>query len=202
MPASYICSTSILWFASTFADNHLVVADDIIKMSKTNTNHTKKQRVSNRSQKFSNNIAQDKSAKIQRFMDSRSSMRQGALAQRRSNFQGNKFPLATEAARRAAVAPIHNRVFNRSWAVNVNKQRFGVPPPVPKNATNVGRFIAKQQKPEVKAVSKQRPQTLDSLFANMKEQRMKMQSQQYNMPKRNGGGVQYVAPWARGHFGK
>ncbi|PHT96057.1 hypothetical protein T459_03939 [Capsicum annuum] len=97
--------------------------DDIIKMSKTNTNHTKKQRVSNRNQKFSNNIAQDKSAKIQRFMDSRSSMRQGALAQRRSNFQGNKFPLATEAARRAAVAPIHNRVFNRSWAVNVNKQR-------------------------------------------------------------------------------
>ncbi|KAL3360657.1 hypothetical protein AABB24_013878 [Solanum stoloniferum] len=97
--------------------------DDIIKMSKTNTTKTKKQRVSNRSQKFSNNIAQDKSAKIQRFMDTRSSMRQGALAQRRSNFQGDQFPLATEAARRAAVAPIRNRAFNRSQAVNVNKQR-------------------------------------------------------------------------------
>lgn len=50
-------------------------------------------------------------------------------------------------------------------------------------------------------MSKQRPQTLDSLFANMKEQRMKMQSQQNNMPRRNGGG-QHVAPWARGRFGK
>lgn len=97
--------------------------DDIIKMSKTNTTKTKKQRVSNRSQKFSNNIAQDKSAKIRRFMDTRSSMRQGALAQRRSNFQGDQFPLATEAARRAAVAPIRNRPFSRSRAVNVNKQR-------------------------------------------------------------------------------
>ncbi|XP_060180131.1 uncharacterized protein LOC132609934 [Lycium barbarum] len=173
--------------------------DDIIKMSKTNTTKTKKQRVFNRSQKFSNNIAQDKSAKIQRFMDTRSSMRQGLLARRRSNSQGDQFPLATEAARRAAVAPIRNRAFNRSRAVNVNKQRFGAPL-VQKNAANSGRFIVKQQKLEVKPVSKQRPQTLDSLFANMKEQRTKMQSQQNNVPKRNGG-RQHVAPWARGRFG-
>ncbi|XP_055819584.1 uncharacterized protein LOC129888657 [Solanum dulcamara] len=174
--------------------------DDIIKMSKTNTTKTKQPRVSNRSQKFSNNIAQDKSAKIQRFMDTRSSMRQGALAQRRSIFQGDQFPLATEAARRVAVAPIRNRAFNRGRAMNINKQRFGTPP-VQKSAANGARFIAKQLKQEVKAVSKQRPQTLDSLFANMKEQRMKMQSQQNNAPRRNGGG-QHVAPWARGHFGK
>lgn len=44
--ASYICFMSIFWFASSFADNHLMVADDIIKMSKTNTTKTKKQRVS------------------------------------------------------------------------------------------------------------------------------------------------------------
>ncbi|CAN4077415.1 unnamed protein product [Withania somnifera] len=174
--------------------------DDIIKMSKTNTINTKKQRVSNRSQKFANNIAQDKSAKMRRFMDSRSSMRQGALAQRRSSFQGDQFPLATEAARRAAIAPIRNRAFNRSRSVNVNKQRFGVPP-VQKSAANGGRFIAKQHKQEVEAVSKQRPQTLDSLFANLKEQRMKMQSQQNNAPKRNGSG-QHVVPWVRGRFGK
>ncbi|KAJ8553133.1 hypothetical protein K7X08_020526 [Anisodus acutangulus] len=173
--------------------------DDIIKMSKTNTTKTKKQRVSNRSQKISNNVTQDKSAKIQRFMDTRSSMRQGALARRRSNSQGDQFPLATEASRREAVAPICNRAFNRSWEVNVNKQRFGAPP-VQKNAANGGRFIVKQPKQEIKAVSKQRPQTLDSLFANMKEQRMKMQSQQNNAPKRNGGG-QLVVPWARGRFG-
>lgn len=36
---------------------------------------------------------------------------QGALAQRRSNFQGNQFPLAAEFARKAAVAPLRNRAF-------------------------------------------------------------------------------------------
>ncbi|OIT27021.1 PREDICTED: uncharacterized protein LOC109214532 [Nicotiana attenuata] len=174
--------------------------DDIIKMSRTNTTKPKKQRVSNRSQKYSNNVAQDKSAKIQKFMDTRSSMRQGALARRRSKFQGDQFPLATEAAKKAAVAPIRNRPFNRSRAVTVNKQRFGAPS-VQRGAANGGRFIIKQQRQEVKPVSKQRPQTLDSLFANMKEQRMKMQSQQNNAPRRNGGGQQIV-PWARGCFGK
>lgn len=107
MPAIYVLC---LYFSllPLVADNHLVVADDIIKMSKTNTTKTKQQRVSvstllsdhlvfisvfvnliwnilkhlsstilqNRSQKFSNNIVQDKSAKIRRFMDTRSSMRQ------------------------------------------------------------------------------------------------------------------------------
>uniref|UniRef100_A0A5B6ZYI8 Uncharacterized protein n=1 Tax=Davidia involucrata TaxID=16924 RepID=A0A5B6ZYI8_DAVIN len=95
--------------------------DDIIKMSKSTTTKAKKQRVSNRSKKFLNNAAQEKSAKVRQFMDSRSSLRQAALAQRRSNFQGNQFPLATEAARKAVVAPIRNRAFNRSRAVNVNK---------------------------------------------------------------------------------
>lgn len=97
--------------------------DDIIKMSKNTTVKAKKQRVSNRNQKFMNNAAKDKSVKVQNFMNSRSSFRQGVLAQRRSNFQGNQFPLATEAARKAAVAPLNNRGFNRSRAVNVNKAR-------------------------------------------------------------------------------
>lgn len=97
--------------------------DDIIKMSKTNATKPKNQRVSNRGQKFVNNAAQDKFSKARRFMDTRSSLRQGALARRRSNFQGNQFPLAAEAARKAAVAPIRNRAFNRSRPFKVNKPR-------------------------------------------------------------------------------
>uniref|UniRef100_A0A5B7A177 Uncharacterized protein n=1 Tax=Davidia involucrata TaxID=16924 RepID=A0A5B7A177_DAVIN len=170
--------------------------DDIIKMSKSTTTKAKKQRVSNRSKKFLNNAAQEKSAKVRQFMDSRSSLRQAALAQRRSNFQGNQFPLATEAARRAVVAPIRNRAFNRSRAVNVNKLRVGAPP-VQRKAANGGFAVKPQQ---VKAVPKQRPQTLDSLFANMKEQRMRILSQQNNGGKQNGGGRQRQQ-WGRGRFG-
>ena len=52
---------------------------------------------------------------------------QGALAQRRSNFQGNQFPLATEAARKAAAAPLRNRAFGRNRAANWNKTRYFIP---------------------------------------------------------------------------
>ncbi|KAA8520955.1 hypothetical protein F0562_011628 [Nyssa sinensis] len=168
--------------------------DDIIKMSKGTTTKAKKQRVSNRSQKFLNNAAQEKSAKVRRFMDSRSSLRQAALAQRRSNFQVNQFPLATEAARKAVVAPIRNRAFNRGRSVNVNKLRVGAPP-VQRMAAKGG-FAVKQPQ-EVKVVPKQRPQTLDSLFANMKEQRMRVQN---NGGRQNGGGGQRQQ-WGRGRFG-
>lgn len=97
--------------------------DDIIKLSKKPPTRAKKQRASNKSQKFLNNIVQDKSLKMRRFMDSRSSLRQGVLAQRRSNFQVNQFPLATEVARKAAVAPMRNRAFNRNRMVNMTKSR-------------------------------------------------------------------------------
>ncbi|KAF3951750.1 hypothetical protein CMV_022634 [Castanea mollissima] len=98
--------------------------EDIIKMSKNPKSRGRKQRrVPNKIQKFPNNIARDKSTNVRRFMDTRSSLRQGALAQRRSNFQGNQFPLATEAARKAAAAPLHNRAFGRNRAANWNKTR-------------------------------------------------------------------------------
>ncbi|KAF7151099.1 hypothetical protein RHSIM_Rhsim02G0244500 [Rhododendron simsii] len=174
--------------------------EDIIKLSKRNPSTTKKQRVSNRSQKFLNTGAQAKSSKVQsvqRFMDSRSSLRQGVLAQRRSNFQGNHFPLATEAARKAAVAPIRNRAFNRGRGLNVNKPRARAAP-VQRKATN-GSFTAKPQ-PQANTVPKQRPQTLDSRFANMKEQRMRALSQQNNGGRRNGVGQQRQQ-WGRGRFG-
>ncbi|XP_076904002.1 uncharacterized protein LOC143559245 [Bidens hawaiensis] len=182
--------------------------DDIIKMSKNGTgaNKGKKQRLPNKNQKFSNNAVQDKSMRLRRFMDSRSTLRQGALAQRRSNFQGNQFPLAAEAARKAAVAPIHNRNFNRYQTVTSYKPR-GVTRP----AKNNGGFAVKKQ---VKVVSKQKTQTLDSLFANMKEQRMQQQQQKQNQsgrrntagqqPKQNQSGRRNGAgqhrpgpPWAR-----
>ena len=41
---------------------------------------------------------------------------------------------------------------------------------------------------------------LDSLFANMKEQRMRVLSGQNNAVQRNGGGGQRM-PWGRGRFG-
>ncbi|KAL3818281.1 hypothetical protein ACJIZ3_004186 [Penstemon smallii] len=171
--------------------------DDIIRMSKTTVTKPKKQRISNMDQKFVSYAAQDKSLKVRRFMDTRSSLRQGALAQRRSNFQGNQFPLANEAARKAAVAPLPNRAFNRSRPFNLNKPR-GIPP-IQKNAANRVGFIVKKPFQQVNVVPKQKPQTLDSLFANMKEQRMKVFSQQNNGTRRNGGGQPRV-PWARNHF--
>ncbi|KAI3703478.1 hypothetical protein L1987_73577 [Smallanthus sonchifolius] len=65
---------------------------------------------------------------------------------------------------------------------------------------NNGGFAVKKQ---VKVVPKQKPQTLDSLFANMKEQRMnalsqQQQQKQYNNGRRNGAGQQRPRPpWTR-----
>ncbi|KAG4972874.1 hypothetical protein AAZX31_11G017200 [Glycine max] len=179
--------------------------DDIIKMSK-NPKNKKQRRVPNKSQKFSNNFTQDKSAKVQRYMESRSSLRQGALAKRRSNFQGNQFPAAVEVARKAVTAPLHNRVPNRNRVANWNKTRFQVP--VGQRRAANGGFAAKQQplpspqkqQENVDIMPKQKPQTLDSLFANMKEQRMRVLSMQNNAVQRNGGGNRRL-PWGRGRFG-
>lgn len=52
---------------------------------------------------------------------------QGFLAQRRSNFQGNQFPLATEVARKAPAAPLRNRAFGRNRMANWNKARYFFP---------------------------------------------------------------------------
>ncbi|XP_027913418.1 uncharacterized protein LOC114173319 isoform X2 [Vigna unguiculata] len=178
--------------------------DDIIKMSK-NTNTKKQRRVPNKAQKFSNNFAQDKTAKVQRYMESRSSLRQGALAKRRSNFKGNQFPAALDVARKAATAPLQNRVPNRNRVPNWNKPRFRVP--VGQRRAVNGGFAAKQPIPSsqkqvenVDIMPKQKPQTLDSLFANMKEQRMRVLSMQNNAVQRNGNGYRRL-PWGRGRFG-
>ncbi|KAL6578745.1 hypothetical protein OROMI_008961 [Orobanche minor] len=167
--------------------------DDIIKMSQTHGMKPKKQRVPNKGQKFVNKVSQDNSLKVRRFMDTRSSIRQGALAQRRSNFQANQFPLATEAAKKAAVAPIRGRAFNRTRRFNVNK-RVGAST-VRKNVVNEGRFTVKKPAQVANGGPKQKPQTLDSLFATMKEERMRAISLQNN----NGSRINGVVPWARGY---
>ncbi|CAL8157641.1 unnamed protein product [Prunus armeniaca] len=179
--------------------------DDIIKMSKVAPKGKKQQRrASNKAQNFVKVAAQDKPAKLRRFMDARSSIRQGVLAQRRSNFQGNQFPIAAEAARKLAVAPLRNRAFNRNRVPNW-KPRVGVPI-LQRRAGNVGYGtklpLPQQQQQQLRkqenALPKQRPQTLDLLFANMKEQRMRAQPRQNNAVPRNIRGVQQRPPWGRG----
>lgn len=170
--------------------------DEIIKMSKTNPMKPKKQRVLNRGQKFVANAAQDRSVKARSFMDTRSSLRQGALARRRSNFQGNQFPASSEVARKAAVAPVRNRNFNQSRPFNVNKPRSGAST-VQKVAANGGGFTVTKPVQQANIVPKQKAQTLDSLFANMKEQRMRVLSQQNNNGSRRNGVGQLRLPWAR-----
>ncbi|MBA0558750.1 hypothetical protein Golob_015755 [Gossypium lobatum] len=182
--------------------------DDIIKMSKNTSNKSKKQpRIPNKIQRPVSNAAKDKALKVRQYMDSRASVRQGVLAQRRSNFQGNRFPFVAEAARRAAVAPFRNRAFNSRRVANLNKPRVGAPP-VQRRATNGG-FTAKpqrqqqqqlQQDQQENKVTKQRPKTLDSLFANMKEERLRVLSHQNNGVQPNGRGRQRM-PWGRGRFG-
>ncbi|KAG2677037.1 hypothetical protein I3760_12G079600 [Carya illinoinensis] len=173
--------------------------EDIIKMSKnTKTKPKKQQRVLNTSQKSSNTLAQDKFMKVKRLMDTRSSLRQGVLAQRRSNFQRNHFPLATDVARKAPAAPLRNRAFRSYKAANWNKSRDGVPP---RRAANGGSYAKSQLLPQKgNAVPKHRSQTLDSLFANMKEQRMRILLRQNNAEQHSSGGVRRP-PWARGRVG-
>ncbi|XP_020574923.1 uncharacterized protein LOC110020957 [Phalaenopsis equestris] len=141
--------------------------DDIIKMSKKAPFKGKQaSRTSNKNQGFLNDRVAQRNAKVQRFMNTRSAIRQGVLAQRRTNFKGNQFPLTTEVARRAAVVPIRNR------AVNPSKQRVAAIP-IRRNAGD-GNFAGKKQT----ANNKQKPRTLDALFADMKEERMRTISQQ------------------------
>ncbi|KAG9448273.1 hypothetical protein H6P81_014401 [Aristolochia fimbriata] len=157
--------------------------DDIIKMSKKPLSKTRNMQIPNKNRRFLNGGSfQGNAAKVQRFMDSRTSLRQGVLAQRRSNFRGNQFPLTTEVAKKAAVAvaPIRNRAFTRPRVGTWNRPRVPSVPVIRKAAPEDS--LAGTQ---AKVVPKQRPQTLDSLFADMKEQRMKALSRQLGNNQRN-----------------
>ncbi|CAN8246534.1 unnamed protein product [Cochlearia groenlandica] len=189
--------------------------DAIIKMSKSNTanvNKGKKQRVSNKTEGFNGN-AKSSSVKAQRYMDSRSDVRQGAFAKRRfNNFHGNQFPVTTTIARKAASAnTLRGRPFNAGRMSHTNISRF-VTAPV-QNRSAHGGFVAKQQQRE-KIVQKQAngggggqrqwPQTLDSRFATMKEERMRMQRYEENRSYVDNNGFRQqrqqnpvAIPWTR-----
>ncbi|XP_074581107.1 uncharacterized protein LOC141837621 isoform X2 [Curcuma longa] len=142
--------------------------DDIIKMSKKNAAKGKRPpRPPIKNQDFQYRNPSQGNTRVQHFIDSRSSIRQGALAKRRSNFHGNQFPVTTEMARKAVGMPI------RSSMMNQNGRRT--------KATGVQRKVADvSSNRKDKVVAKKRPQTLDALFANMKEQRMKFMNQKMN----------------------
>lgn len=188
--------------------------DDIIKMSKSNVNKGKKPRtIPNKTQNISNGAAKYNTLKARHYIDSRSAVRQGAFAKRRSNFQGNQFPVTSNIARKAATAlPLRGRLINAGRMAKTNQSRF-VAPPVQNRAAHGG-FNAKRQRGEnieqkqATGGPRQRSQTLDSLFANMKEERMKRFSQrqhqqqpksQQQQQRSDTNGVQRPrVPWARG----
>ncbi|XP_074573811.1 uncharacterized protein LOC141830225 [Curcuma longa] len=90
--------------------------DDIIKMSKKNAAKGKRppRPPTKFFEGFQNRNPSHGNAVLQGFMDSRSSIRQGVFANRRSNFHGNQFPSITEAARKAAAISVQNRMINQN----------------------------------------------------------------------------------------
>ncbi|XP_062196061.1 uncharacterized protein LOC133899130 [Phragmites australis] len=145
--------------------------EDIIKMSKKNNPGGKKPpRQPIKKHPFQNGNSNQGNARVQRFIESRSSIRQGVLAQRRSNLGGNQFPATKQAAKKAAAMPMHN---NR--AVRWNK---------PSASTLVQRRPVGDafQNGKGKEVQKQAPRTMDALFAQMKVQRMRTMPQQQANP--------------------
>ncbi|KAB8108307.1 hypothetical protein EE612_043884, partial [Oryza sativa] len=84
--------------------------DDIIKMSKKkNPGGKKPARQPIKKRPFQNDNTNQGNAKVQRFMETRSSLRQGVLAQRRTNLGGNQFAATKQAAKKAATMPIRSR---------------------------------------------------------------------------------------------
>jgi len=84
--------------------------EDIIKMSKKkNPGGKKPPRQPIKKHPFQNGNSIQGNTKVQRFMESRSTIRQGVLAQRRSNLGGNQFPVTKQAAKKAAAMPMRNK---------------------------------------------------------------------------------------------
>ncbi|XP_042397015.1 uncharacterized protein LOC121987186 isoform X3 [Zingiber officinale] len=134
--------------------------DDIIKMSKKNAAKGKRPpRPPNRNPSHGN-------ALLQGFMDSRSSIRQGVLAKRRSNVHGNQFPVITEMARKAAASSVQNRMRNPN-----------------------GRCVLTPLQRSADADSDiKQLQALDAIFANMNAMRMDFVIEKINP----GGSMQLV----------
>ncbi|XP_044404079.1 uncharacterized protein [Triticum aestivum] len=100
--------------------------EDIIKMSKKKGPAGKKaprQQVKKRP--FQNGNSNQGKAKVQRFHESRSSIRQGVLAQRRSNLDANQFQITKQAANKAATMPVRGRAdrWNKPSGPSTSAQR-------------------------------------------------------------------------------
>ncbi|XP_042397013.1 uncharacterized protein LOC121987186 isoform X1 [Zingiber officinale] len=141
--------------------------DDIIKMSKKNAAKGKRPpRPPIKNQGFQNRNPSHGNALLQGFMDSRSSIRQGVLAKRRSNVHGNQFPVITEMARKAAASSVQNRMRNPN-----------------------GRCVLTPLQRSADADSDiKQLQALDAIFANMNAMRMDFVIEKINP----GGSMQLV----------
>ncbi|KAK4758569.1 hypothetical protein SAY87_019870 [Trapa incisa] len=174
--------------------------DDIIKMSKVKATKGKMPRVHNKSRGTFKNAAQDKSMKLRGFVNYRPSLRQGVLAQKRSNFQGNHFPLVKKVINKAAVAPFVRRA-PPGGTVYSNEAR---------GRTQVTKYMSSNSlsiafKHQQDGGTRQWPQTLDARFANLKEERIKAAALPHpinfmtrpNGDRNAGGSRKQIPPWTR-----
>jgi len=145
--------------------------EDIIKMSKKkNPGGKNPPRQPIKKRPFQNANTNKGNGKVQRFMESRSTIRQGVLAQRRSNLGGSQFAATKQAAKKAAAMPM------RSGAVYWKK---------PSASTLVQRRSVGDAFQNTKVKESQNhaaPRTMDALFARMKAQRMRTAPQQQANP--------------------
>ncbi|KAG6466852.1 hypothetical protein ZIOFF_075336 [Zingiber officinale] len=151
--------------------------DDIIKMSKKNAAKGKRPpRPPIKNQGFQNRNPSHGNALLQGFMDSRSSIRQGVLAKRRSNVHGNQFTVITEMARKAAASSVQNRMRNpNGGCVLTPLQRSADADSDIKDHLRADNCIVQLQ-------------ALDAIFANMNAMRMDFVIEKINP----GGSMQLV----------
>ncbi|KAF8053204.1 hypothetical protein N665_1449s0008 [Sinapis alba] len=170
--------------------------DDIIKLSKRNSNGNKgkrSRRAKNKKRNFNGAARNKNTSKEKHHVNSLSGVRQGAVAKRRSNFKGNQFPVAANVARKASTVPplsVRRRAFSAGRMTSANQSRLFAPPVQSRSVH--ARFIAKRHEVEKKVENGGgKWKTLDSRFAIMKEQRKSS----------NNSGVKVhvprLPPWAR-----
>ncbi|XP_010433841.1 PREDICTED: uncharacterized protein LOC104717895 [Camelina sativa] len=169
--------------------------DDIIKLSKrkNNVNRGKKSRREKKKTQNFNGAARNDTSKVSKYVKSLSSVRQGAVAKRRSNFKGNQCPSTTNLARKAAAATpldVRDRASHGGRMISANQSRR-IAPPV-QNRSVQPRVNGKSYEVDQKVENREwKRKTLDSRFASMKEQR--------KMINKYGATVQLprLPPWAR-----
>ncbi|CAA7037397.1 unnamed protein product [Microthlaspi erraticum] len=192
--------TPLLAEAIAITEKKVAMAlDDIIKQSKRNSSRNKgkrSRRQKNKNQNF-NGAANNNTSKVRHYVNSLSAVKQGAVAKRRSNFQGNQYPVTANIAHKAATAPplsVRGRAFNAGRMTSANQSRLLAPPA--QNISVHARFTTKRHEVDQKVENGgggKRKKTLDSRFASIKQQRKSNNNNNY------GVGVHFprLPPWAR-----